>query len=245
MAADRPEQRIALVTGVTAGTGEEIARRLLRDGFKVYVGAPAIHTVLGLFGTGAIPVALDTSRADDIIAVVDRIFEEGGGIDLLVNHTGAFRSDAANHVLSREARHRFELDLFGLTRLIKLLLPGMRKRGRGRIVNVSSTEAIEKAPRGSRCSVTRQALEGWSDCLRIEAAPFGVDVVLVEPGAENIRSAGLNGGSGTGAGGDAKSTETVARACEKFYERGRSFGPDASPRSVAGPSAPRARKRVM
>jgi NAD(P)-dependent dehydrogenase (short-subunit alcohol dehydrogenase family) len=220
MAVEHPEQRTALVTGVTAGIGEEIARRLLRDGFKVYVGAPAIHTVVGLFGAGAIPLALDVSSEDDIIAVVERIREETGGIDVLVNITGIYLREAANDILPGEARDHSNLELFGLTRLVKLLLPCMRKRGKGRIVNMSPVTGIENAPLDSQHHVNWHALEGWSECLRIEAAPFGIDVTFVGPSGSGEPHAGPGGEEFDGFS-DAESIEAVARACGKPYEHDR------------------------
>jgi NAD(P)-dependent dehydrogenase (short-subunit alcohol dehydrogenase family) len=243
MAVESPRQRIALVTG-GAGFGEEIARRLLRDGFKVYVGAPAIHTILGLFGTGAVPVALDTSREDDVIAVLDRIHKEDGGIDILMNCTGVFLCGGANDVPSPEAFHRFERDLSGLTRLIKLLLPGMLERGSGRIVNISPMVGIEKAALVGPCDAAWRALEGWSDCLRIEAAPFGIEVELVEPDVESTGCETPPAGFAVDAtGDDVAATGPIAKPCQKPYEHGRVFDPDdvaAVVSQVVGAPGPKA-----
>ncbi|MBD8525634.1 SDR family NAD(P)-dependent oxidoreductase [Pseudoxanthomonas sp. CAU 1598] len=82
-----------------------------------------------------------------------------------------------------DARYQFEVNLFGLARLTQLLLPAMRARGRGRIINISSMGGKVYMPLGSWYHASKHALEGWSDCLRLELKAFGIDVVVIEPGA--------------------------------------------------------------
>ncbi|MFY1677523.1 SDR family NAD(P)-dependent oxidoreductase [Streptomyces sp. WMMC905] len=124
---------------------------------------------------------MDITRDEDIVAVVDRITADRGGVDVLVNNAGFGLYGAIGDTTADDARHQFEVNLFGPARPTRSVLPYMRERGSGRIVNVSSVGGRMYTPLGGWYHATKYALEGWSDCLRLELAPFGIDVV-VEPG---------------------------------------------------------------
>jgi len=115
--------------------------------------------------------------------VVERITAERGGIDVLVNNAGFATYGAMEDTTLADARYQFEVNLFGLARLTQLALPHMREQQNGTIVNISSMGGKIYTPLGSWYHATKHALEGWSDCLRLELAPFGIDVVIVEPGS--------------------------------------------------------------
>jgi len=106
-----------------------------------------------------------------------------GSIDVLVNNAGYGLFGAIESIALEEARRQFEVNLFGAARLTQLVLPGMREKRAGKIINISSTNGKVYAPLTGWYTASKHALEGWSDCLRLEVRPFGIDVVIVEPGA--------------------------------------------------------------
>ncbi|MFF2424898.1 oxidoreductase [Streptomyces mirabilis] len=124
-------------------------------------------------------------------AGVDGIIAESGRIDVLVNNAGYGSYGAIEDVPLDEARAQFEVNLFGAARLIQLVLPHMRAQRSGTIVNISSMGGKIHTPLGGWYHGTKFALEGLSDCLRMELKPFGVDVVVVEPGAIRTEWGGI------------------------------------------------------
>ena len=139
-----------------------------------------------------------------VTAAVTRVLQETGRIDVLVNNAGYGSYGALEDVPLDEARRQFEVNLFGLARLIQLTLPTMRARRAGRIVNVSSIGGRFGESFGAWYHATKFAVEGLSDCLRMELHPFGIDVVVVQPGAiisewNKIAREGLMKHSGQGA----------------------------------------------
>ncbi len=173
----------ALVTGASSGMGKATAKRLLADGYVVYVAARRLERMRDLEDIGAVALEMDIAKEDDITSVVKRIRADQGGIDVLVNNAGFASYGAMEDTTLDDARYQFEVNLFGLARVTQLLLPDMRERGSGTIVNISSMGGKIYTPLGAWYHASKHALEGWSDCLRIELAPFGIDVVVIEPGA--------------------------------------------------------------
>ena len=165
-----PGTRVVLVTGASSGIGEDTARRLQ-----------------ALAADGIRPLAMDVTDDASMSAVVNRILEETGRIDVLVNNAGYGSYGAIEDVPIDEARRQFEVNVFGLARLTQLVTPHMRTRGSGTIINISSIGVRLTTPLGGWYHATKYAVEALSDALRIELAPFGIDVVVVEPGA--IRTA--------------------------------------------------------
>ncbi|MDH2393035.1 oxidoreductase [Streptomyces sp. HNM0663] len=174
--------RTALVTGASSGMGKETAKKLLDEGYAVYAVARRVERMRDLQERGAVTLRMDITRDEDVKAVVDRIAAERGGVDVLVNNAGFGMYGAMADTSVDDARYQFEVNLFGLARLTQLVLPYMRKQGSGRIVNISSVGGRIYTPLGSWYHATKHALEGWSDSLRLEVAPFGVNVVIIEPG---------------------------------------------------------------
>lgn len=171
-----------LVTGASSGMGKATAARLLRDGYTVYAAARRLEQMRDLEELGATVLAMDITRDEDVVAVVDRITAEQGGVDVLVNNAGFGTYGAMEDTTLDDARYQFEVNLFGMARLTQLVLPHMRAQGAGRIVNLSSMGGKIYTPLGSWYHASKHAVEGWSDCLRLELAPFGIDVVVIEPG---------------------------------------------------------------
>lgn len=136
-----------------------------------------------LVAAGGHALELDVTRHDVAAAVVQRILEERGPLDVLVNNAGYAIYGAVEDTDLADARRQFEVNLFGVAALTKAVLPHMRERRSGVIVNVSSMGGRIYTPLGAWYHASKRALEGWSDCLRLELARFGIHVVIVEPGS--------------------------------------------------------------
>lgn len=175
-------KKTVLITGASSGIGRATAERLLADGHTVYVAARRVEKMRNLEERGAIALAMDVTKDDEVTVAVERIAREHGGIDILVNNAGFGMYGAMEDTAIADARYQFEVNLFGLARLTQLALPHMREQGAGKIVNVSSMGGKIYTPLGAWYHATKHALEGWSDCLRLEVKPFGIDVIIIEPG---------------------------------------------------------------
>jgi len=220
--------KTALVTGASSGMGKEIAKRLLRDGYRVYVAARQVDKMRDLEALGAQPLKMDITVESEVEAAVARIIAERGGVDVLVNNAGFGLYGPMEEIGMDEARYQFEVNVFGPARLTQLLLPAMRAKGAGRIVVISSMGGKIYTPLGSWYHATKHALEGWSDCLRLELAPHGIDVIVIEPGIietgfGDVVAQGLVKRSGTGP--YAKLTNAVATATSASYGHNRASSP--------------------
>jgi short-subunit dehydrogenase len=174
-----------LVTGASSGIGKETAKTLLADGYAVYVAARRVDRMSELEQLGATALAMDITNDEDIVAAVKRITAERDGIDVLINNAGFGMYGAMEDTTLDDARYQFEVNLFGLARLTQLALPYMRDRGAGKIVNISSVGGKIYTPLGAWYHATKHALEGWSDSLRLELKPLGIDVIVIEPGSRS------------------------------------------------------------
>ncbi len=175
--------KIILITGASAGLGREAAILLAKQGHTVYAGARRVDRMADLADHGITAVEMDVTKSDDNEQAVNQVIEAEGRIDVLINNAGFGLYGPVEEIPIDEARYQFEVNLFGLAHLTQLVLPHMRAQGSGRIVNISSMVGKVFTPMGAWYVATKHALEGWSDCLRLEAAPFGIQVVLIEPGA--------------------------------------------------------------
>jgi NAD(P)-dependent dehydrogenase (short-subunit alcohol dehydrogenase family) len=178
-----PTPRTVLVTGASSGIGEATARSFLERGWTVYAAARRTEKMEALARAGALVQPLDVTCEASIAALVSRIDADHGHLEVLVNNAGIGVYGSVEEVPMDEARRQFEVNLFGIARLTQLVLPAMRAAGSGTIVNVSSIGGRVYTPMGAWYHASKHALEGWSDCLRLEVAPFGIHVVVVEPGA--------------------------------------------------------------
>jgi len=183
--------KTAFVTGASAGIGEATARALLAAGYRVFAGARRLDRMAGLAAAGATLLKLDLTDDVSIVAAVNTIKNEAGRIDVLVNNAGYGSYGALEDVPVDEGRRQFEVNAFGLARLCQLVLPMMRAQRSGKIVNVTSIGGKIWEPLGAWYHATKFAVEGLSDCLRVEVAPFGVDVIVIEPGAIRNEWAGI------------------------------------------------------
>ncbi|MEH1820375.1 MAG: oxidoreductase [Nostoc sp.] len=175
--------KIVLITGASSGIGKATAEKLLDDGYLVYVSARRIDKLQTLAAKGAKVLELDVTQDESMKSAVDFIIRESGRIDILVNNAGYGSYGALEDVSIEEAKYQFEVNVFGLARLTQLVLPYMRKNSFGKIVNITSIGGKIYEPLGSWYHSTKFAVEGLSDCLRLELKPFGIDVIIVEPGA--------------------------------------------------------------
>ncbi len=175
--------KIILITGASSGIGEETVKRLMTAGYTVYAGARRLDRMKSLADAGAHVLALDLTDDASMAAAVDTVMQEAGCIDVLINNAGYGSYGALEDVPLEEARRQFDVNLFGLARLTQLVLPAMRAQRSGRIINVSSIGGKFGEPFGTWYHATKFALEGLSDSLRMELYPFGIDVVVIQPGA--------------------------------------------------------------
>lgn len=182
---------VALVTGASSGIGEAAAKRLLEAGHVVYAGARRLDRMASLAARGAILLPLDLTDDASIVAAVERIRAERGRLDVLLNNAGYGSYGAVEDVPIAEGRRQFEVNVFGLARLVQLVTPMMRAQRAGTILNISSMGGKIWEPLGAWYHATKFAVEGFSDCLRMELAPFGIDVVVIEPGAINTEWGGI------------------------------------------------------
>lgn len=175
------DRKVILLTGGSSGIGFETARRLSDMGYIVYAAARRTELMAPLEQAGIRVLSLDLTDTASIGRCVDTVIEEQGRIDVLINNAGYGYFGAIETVPLEEARRQLEVNLFGLARITQLVLPGMRERGCGRIINVSSVAGKAVVAYGGWYNVSKFAVEAISDALRIETEPFGIDVVLIEP----------------------------------------------------------------
>lgn len=167
-----------LVTGGSSGIGFETAKTLALAGHTVFAAARRVEMMDPLREFGVTPLRLDV--CDE--ASIDACLAEAGAIDVLINNAGFGYFGALENVPLEEARRQLDVNVFGLASLTKKVLPGMRERGFGRVINVSSVAGRVPMYFGAWYNVSKYSVEALSDALRMEVKPFGIDVVLIEPG---------------------------------------------------------------
>ncbi len=177
--------RVWLITGCSSGIGRELARAALAAGDRVAVTARDPGAVRGLAASApgrAFALALDVTDADAVSAAVEAAEHRFGRIDVLVNNAGYGYLAAIEEGEDAEVRALFETNFFGLVAMIRAVLPGMRARRSGHVVNVSSMAGLVANPGTGYYSASKFAVEGLSEALARELAPFRIRVTSVEPG---------------------------------------------------------------
>jgi NAD(P)-dependent dehydrogenase (short-subunit alcohol dehydrogenase family) len=175
--------KVAIVTGASSGIGEATAYKLQAMGYKVYAAARRVDRMAPLADVGIRPVRVDVTDDASLVDFVKQVVAESGRVDVLVNNAGYGSYGAVEEVPLDEARRQFEVNVFGLARLSQLVLPHMRRQRFGRIVNISSIGGRIYEPLGGWYHATKFAVEGLSDSMRMELAPLGIQVIVIEPGA--------------------------------------------------------------
>src|SRR3954452_1757089 len=171
-----------LITGCSTGIGRATAERLAGNGHTVYATARRPESIAELEAKGCRTLALDVTDEESMRAAVTAVEEAEGAVGALVNNAGYSQSGAIEDVSMESVRRQFETNVFGLLRMCQLVLPGMRRQGSGRIVNLSSMGGKLVFPGGGIYHATKHAVEALSDALRFEVRGFGIGVSIVEPG---------------------------------------------------------------
>ena len=175
-------KKVILITGASSGIGKATASKLLSEGHIVYAAARRVEQMRDLQQAGAVTLRLDITQEEDIQACIGQIIKEQGRIDVLFNNAGFGLFGSVEEVSMADARYQFDVNIFGLARMTQLVVPYMRERRSGTIINTSSVGGKMYGPLAAWYTATKHALEGWSDCLRLELKPFGIHVVIIEPG---------------------------------------------------------------
>lgn len=175
-------KKVILVTGASSGIGKSTALQLINDGHIVYGAARRIEKMKDLQEQGGHAIQMDVTKEADVKACVEQIMKEQDRIDVLVNNAGYAVYGPVENVSLADAKRQFEVNIFGLAAITKEVIPQMRAQKSGTIINISSVGGKVYTPFGAWYHATKHALEGWSDCLRLELSDFGIDVVIIEPG---------------------------------------------------------------
>ena len=226
------KSRPVLITGCSTGIGRATAERLADDGWNVHATARRLEAIEDLAGKGCKTHALDVTDERSMESAVEEV-EKEGPVGALVNNAGYSQSGAIETIPMESVRRQFETNVFGLMRMCQLVLPGMRRAGSGRIVNLSSMGGRLTFPGGGIYHATKHAVEALSDALRFEVSGFGVEVVVIEPGliiTEFGETANASIGAVEEHGPYAKFNENVGKVTANAYK-----GPMA--RFGAGPEA--------
>ena len=182
------DQKIAVITGSSSGIGLESALVLARNGYTTYATMRSLDkdtSIKAVVQNESLPikvVQLDVTDETSVKNAIDHIISEAGRIDLLVNNAGYGLVGALEDLAMEEIKSQYETNLFGLIRAIQVVLPTMRKQRSGRIINISSGAGIFGYPGGSAYVGTKFAVEGLSESIAYELEPFGIKVILIEPG---------------------------------------------------------------
>jgi NAD(P)-dependent dehydrogenase (short-subunit alcohol dehydrogenase family) len=170
--------RVVLVTGASSGIGEAIAGRLARDGHRVF----GTSRRGGGVRAGIEMLTLDVCSDASVQSCVDELLRKAGRIDALVNNAGYLLSGAIEEATLEEARAQLDTNFMGVARMVKAVLPAMRRARSGHIVTISSLAGLVPVPFWGFYNASKFAVEGYMETLRHELKPFGIRVAMVEPG---------------------------------------------------------------
>jgi len=190
-----PPSKAVLITGCSSGIGHATAQRLSADGWNVYATARRPEAITDLEGAGCKTLGLDVTDEQSMTAAVAQVADAEGAVGVLINNAGYSQSGAVESVAPEAVRRQFETNVFGLLRMCQLVLPGMRSRGWGKVVNIGSMGGRLVFPGGGIYHATKYAIEALSDALRFEVRGFGIDVILIEPGLITTRFGEVASGS--------------------------------------------------
>lgn len=213
-------KKIALITGASSGIGNEVALKLIDEGYTVYGAARRTELMNDIVEKGGTALYLNLFDEKSIEECVNTIISKENKIDLLINNAGYGLGGGIEDISIEDAKKQFEVNVFGMIKIIQLVLPSMRKQKSGMIINVASMAGRFSSPFTGWYHASKYSVEALSDALRLEVEPFGIKVVIVEPGliktdwgiihSKNIRSFSGNGAYAENAG-------IVADYFEKSY----------------------------
>ena len=175
--------KVILLTGASSGIGYDTAVALAQQGHKVYAAARRVERMEPLRQYGIVPLKMDVTDEESMKTGVKTLLDAEGRIDVLINNAGYGYFGAVENVPMDDARNQLEVNVFGLARLCQLVLPTMRAQHSGRIINTASVAGRSVFYYGGWYHVSKYAVESLSDAMRMELKPFGIDVVIIEPGA--------------------------------------------------------------
>ena len=181
----KDEQKVVLITGTAYGIGKSTAELLIDKGHIVYGGDILVEENLYLNDIGGTALEMDVTNQEHIDKAINQIISEQGRVDVLVNNAGLGVYGAIEDVSMEDIYYQYDVNLFGLARVTKAVLPYMREKESGLIINISSVLGETYGPLAGWYLSTKHVLEGWSDALRVELKEFDIDVVVVQPGAIN------------------------------------------------------------
>lgn len=217
------DKRVILITGASSGMGKESAKVLIQQGHTVYTVARRLDQMRDLESIGGHALAMDVTNEADIDRVVSAILQKEGKIDVLWNNAGYGLYGSVEDIPLDEARKQFEVNVFGVAAVTQKVVPHMRKAKSGTIITTSSMGGKMYTPMGAWYHASKHAIEGWSDCLRLELAEFNINVVVLEPGAivtewGSIMLDNISRFSAKGA--YSRLTEKLVAATKQMYEKG-------------------------
>ncbi len=176
------KKEVVLITGASSGIGRATALLMNQLGYQVYAAARRVDRMKDLAEKGIRVMEMDVTSDESMVAAVGSVYRTSGQIDILINNAGYGSYGSLEDVPMDEARYQMEVNVFGLARLTQLVVPKMRAARRGAIVNVSSVGGRGGEALGSWYHATKFAVEGLSDSLWLELKPFGIKVIVIEPG---------------------------------------------------------------
>ena len=183
-----PTGETVLVTGATSGLGKAAAIYLAEQGYRVFAAGRSGERRAALEATARerqlalTTIEMDVRDDGSVDRAMAQIEAAGASVDVLINNAGVAYVVPVEEIHLADLREQFEINVFGAVRVTQRVLPQMRARGRGRIINMSSLAGRLAFPLFGAYSGSKFALEGMTDALRLEVYPFGIDVVLIEPG---------------------------------------------------------------
>jgi len=226
---EKTKSKVVLITGASSGIGKSTVVQLLSDGYIVYGAARRLEKMDDLKKAGAHILSMDVTDDKSMVDGINSIISEQGRIDVLVNNAGYGSYGSVEDVSIKEAKRQFEVNIFGLARLTQLVLPYMRENHFGKIINISSIGGKIYTPLGAWYHGTKHALEGFSDCLRLETKSFGIDVIIIEPGAIQTEWGDIaldNMRQTSGKGAYKNVVNGTIKMFQKSYKKGSSSSPD-------------------
>lgn len=219
-------KKVILITGTSSGMGLEAVKELAADGHTVYRTVRKEADFAVVEAAGGKPLIAEMTDYASLETTVEAIIKAEGKIDVLYNNASYGLYGPVEDISIDAAKHQFDVNLFGLARLTQLVLPHMRQAGQDLIINTSSMGGKIYTPLGAWYHTTKHALEGWSDCLRLELAEFNINVVVIEPGGIETKfgdpvSKALNQIKDTT---PCTSVNKMLKATEEMYNRGKFKG---------------------